>query len=79
MYPFNKYLLMPAVGLCWARNATVNETKLFPHGTCILVGKVYKHCNLYSRILSWPSHCGSVEINLTSIHENAGSTPGLTQ
>ena len=25
------------------------------------------------------SHCGSAETNLTSIHEEAGSIPGLTQ
>ena len=25
------------------------------------------------------SHCGSAETNLTSIHEDAGSIPGLTQ
>ena len=25
------------------------------------------------------SHCGAVETNLTSIHEDAGSIPGLTQ
>ena len=25
------------------------------------------------------SHYGSVETNLTSVHEDAGSTPGLTQ
>ena len=25
------------------------------------------------------SHCGSAEENLTSIHEDAGSIPGLTQ
>ena len=25
------------------------------------------------------SHCGSVETNLTSIHENVGLIPGLTQ
>ena len=24
------------------------------------------------------SHCGSAEVNLTSIHEDAGSIPGLT-
>ena len=24
-------------------------------------------------------HCGSLVMNLTSIHEDAGSTPGLTQ
>ena len=25
------------------------------------------------------SHCGAVEVNPTSIHEDAGSMPGLTQ
>ena len=29
--------------------------------------------------LSWSSCCGSVEVNPTSIHEDAGSIPGLTQ
>ena len=27
----------------------------------------------------WRSHCGSVETNLTSIHEDAGLIPGLAQ
>ena len=27
----------------------------------------------------WSSHCGSVEINLTSIHEDVDSIPGLAQ
>ena len=27
----------------------------------------------------WHSHCGTVEMNLTSIHEEAGLIPGLTQ
>ena len=28
---------------------------------------------------SWSSCCGTVETNPTSIHEDAGSIPGLTQ
>ena len=28
---------------------------------------------------SGDSHCGSVETNLTNIHEDVGSTPGLAQ
>ena len=32
-----------------------------------------------SNIQPWSSHCGSAETNLTSIHEDAGSIPGLTQ
>ena len=28
---------------------------------------------------SGSSHCGSVEVNLTNIHEDAGSIPGLSQ
>ena len=27
----------------------------------------------------WSSHCGSLETNLTSVHEVAGSIPGLAQ
>ena len=29
--------------------------------------------------LSWSSHHGSAEMNLTSIHDDAGLTPGLAQ
>ena len=28
---------------------------------------------------NWSSHCGSVVVNTTSIHEDAGSIPGLAQ
>ena len=28
---------------------------------------------------TWSSHCGSAETNLTSIHEDTGSVPGLSQ
>ena len=37
------------------------------------VTQVFKKCNYLS------SHCGSVEPNLTNIHEDAGSTPGLAK
>ena len=37
-------------------------------------------CGLPSLILTTgSSHCGSVEMNLTSIHEDTGSIPGFTQ
>ena len=29
--------------------------------------------------MAWSSSCGSAEMNLTSIHEDTGSIPGLTQ
>ena len=29
--------------------------------------------------MSWSSHCGSVEMNQTSIHEDTSSIPGLAQ
>ena len=34
---------------------------------------------LIKRPQRWSSHCGSVETNLTSIHKNTGSIPGLAQ
>ena len=35
--------------------------------------------NLQERHTLGSSHCGAVETNPTSIHENTGSTPGLAQ
>ena len=35
--------------------------------------------NFYLKKKSWSSHHGSVETNLTSIHEDVGSIPGLSQ
>ena len=37
---------------------------------------------LYVNLLkknSWSSHCGAAETNPTSIHEDMGSIPGLSQ
>ena len=33
----------------------------------------------YKKSSFWSSHCGTVETNPTSIHEGAGSIPGLAQ
>ena len=38
-----------------------------------------KKCKENSEFLGVPSHCGSVVMNLTSIHENLGSISGLIQ
>ena len=32
----------------------------------------------HGNLLSWSSHCGSVETKPSSIYEDAGSIPGLT-
>ena len=34
--------------------------------------------NFIKRCL-WSSHCAAAETNLTSVHEDAGSTPGFAQ
>ena len=33
----------------------------------------------YQKYIFWSSHCGEVETNLTSIHEDEGSIPDLAQ
>ena len=40
-------------------------------------GFLFSYSLIY--IFSWSSHCGAVQTNLTSIHEDVGSIPGLTQ
>ena len=40
--------------------------------------EIGKKSELKSRVMGSPHH-GSMEMNLTSIHEDAGSVPGLTQ
>ena len=37
------------------------------------------HMNHHHKMKVWSSHPGSAETNLTSIHEDAGSIPGLAQ
>ena len=34
---------------------------------------------IFKNLSCWSSHCGSVETNLTSIHEGAALIPGLAQ
>ena len=49
------------------------------------MGTLYPGCTFESpvelilKIPAWSSHYGSAETNLTSIHEDVGSIPGLTQ
>ena len=52
----------------------------------LTVNKIYSQLSLYFKILvsiiyneihTWSSCCGSVVTNPTSIHEDAGSIPGL--
>ena len=49
-------------------------------GKATFFQKSYGHSYVWKEIPSKEySHCGSAETNLTSIHENVGSIPGLTQ
>ena len=44
--------------------------------------KIRSFSNIYlwiNKIAAGSSHCGSAVMNLTSIHEDVGSIPGLTQ
>ena len=41
--------------------------------------EVQDRVQLWKKKKSWSSHCGSVETNQTSIHEDTGSIPGLAQ
>ena len=43
----------------------------------ILYTQKKMHLNLH-QMWKWSSHCGSMVMNLTSIHEDAGLIPGLT-
>ena len=36
-------------------------------------------CKLVKNFKCWSSHCGTVETNLSSIHEDVALIPGLTQ
>ena len=40
---------------------------------------IKEFCDILKTTDLWSSHCGSVETNLTSIHEGTGLIPGLTQ
>ena len=55
---------------------------LYTHPKCFLLLSCFNH-NLVStnfqKYISRSFHHGSAETNLTSIHEDAGSMPGLTQ
>ena len=45
--------------------------------------KISLDCSIQTHIkccfFPWSSHCGAAEMNLTGIHKDAGSIPGLSQ
>ena len=43
------------------------------------VGRAVSDGSTAKKLLRGSSHCGAVETNPTSIHEDAGSIPGLIQ
>ena len=50
----------------------------------VLISRIYKEIlkhsnNNYNKTNTWSSRHGSAETNLTSIHEDVGSIPGLAQ
>ena len=70
--------------LCWVLNLLSHKGNSYNH----LIGSPIESIISLSggfwwlsrlRIWCWSSHCGSVEMNLTSIHWHAGSIPGFAQ
>ena len=70
-----------AEGRCGGRGA-VADLAADPHHQDEPAAELYCACSLNSSLQSChkrSSHCGSVVMNLTSIHEDAGLIPGLAQ
>ena len=71
-----------SIGPKRARRPAVESTEMFQYDTWPFLKKCFlKHdvTNGNFKIQRWCSRCGSAETNLTSIHEDTGSIPGLTQ
>ena len=59
---------------------TVTTTASWRRNICREKGKwsIKGHHEILAKVKSWSVCCGSVVTNMTSIHEAAGSIPGLT-
>jgi len=63
------------------------ETRIWPWSVgasggqeiCLLDMRRKKYNSNNNNNNKWSSHCGSAVMNLTSIHEDTGSIPGLAQ
>ena len=76
----------PALSLLRLRLLLWREFDPWPRGTSTCHGciqkekeKKKKERNMKVQDKSWSSHCGSVQRNLTSIHEDTGLISGLAQ
>ena len=70
----------PALLWLWCRLAAVSLIRLLAWEPPYATGAALeKDTHTPKKEQSRSSHCGSAEMNLTSIHEDAGSIPGLIQ
>ena len=61
----------------WTRNIGARTCTL---AQCVIQLQRIPGClSFFLSLKFWSSHCGAVEINLTSIHEDVGLIPGLAQ